>query len=161
VRLDLDVSDEHMPHEVARTVIGTGFAERTDPNALVIGPTGLGVGRDGTLYVADTLNNRIAAIPHALERDSSAGTGRSISVNGALNGPLGLAVAPNGNILTVNSNDGKLVETTPKGEQVAVKTLDATGNPPGAGTLFGLAIVPDRPGVYFVNDGSNTLNLFH
>jgi len=161
VRLDLDVSDEHMPHEVARTVIGSGFAERTDPNALVIGPTGLGVGRDGTLYVADTLNNRIAAIPHALERDSSAGTGRSISVNGALNGPLGLAVAPNGNILTVNSNDGKLVETTPKGEQVAVKTLDATGNPPGAGTLFGLAIVPDRPGVYVVNDGSNTLNLFH
>ena len=70
-------------------------------------------------------------------------------------------VAPNGNILTVNSNNGNLVETTPQGVQVAVKTLDATGSPPGAGTLFGLAIVPDRPGVYFVNDGSNTLNLFH
>ena len=46
-------------------VIATGFAEETDPAALVIGPTGVALGRDGTLYVADTLNSRIAAIPDA------------------------------------------------------------------------------------------------
>jgi hypothetical protein len=29
----------------------------------------------------------------------------------------------------------------------------------GAGTLFGLAIVPGGNGVYFVDDGTNTLNV--
>jgi len=34
--------------------------------------------------------------------------------------------------------------------------IDATGA--GAGTLFGLALGPGRSGIYFVNDGNNTLN---
>lgn len=34
------------------------------------------------------------------------------------------------------------------------------GPPPGAGDLFGLIYVPDW-GIYFVDDGSNTLNLLH
>lgn len=46
------------------TIVGSGFGTRTDPNALIIGPTGLGIGLDRTtLYVADTLNNRISALP--------------------------------------------------------------------------------------------------
>src|SRR5579863_4758897 len=35
------------PREVARTTIAAGFQERTDPAALVIGPTGLGLSYDG------------------------------------------------------------------------------------------------------------------
>jgi hypothetical protein len=35
--------------------------------------------------------------------------------------------------------------------------VDTTGA--GAGTLFGLAVAPGGNGVYFVNDGNNTLNL--
>jgi hypothetical protein len=31
----------------------------------------------------------------------------------------------------------------------------------GAGTLFGLAITFGRNGVFFVNDGNNTLDLLH
>jgi hypothetical protein len=54
-----------------------------------------------------------------------------------------------------------MVETTPFGAQVAAKLVDNTGSPPGAGTLFGLAVVPGGSGVYFVDDGSNTLNLLH
>ena len=44
-----------MPREILRTIIGSGFDERTDPAALVIGPTGLGLAPNGALYVADTL----------------------------------------------------------------------------------------------------------
>src|ERR1700680_1505585 len=99
-----DEGEETKPREILRTVIGSGFEERTDPNALVIGPTGLGLSENGTLYVADTLMNRIAAIPNAVTRSVSAGTGNTVSMGKALNGPLGLAVAPNDNILTVNSN---------------------------------------------------------
>jgi sugar lactone lactonase YvrE len=143
----------------SRLVIGSGFGQRTDPAALVIGPTGVGLARNGTLYVADTLGNRIAAIPNALSRSDSADSGQTVTTDGALNGPLGLAVAPNGDILTVNSGDGNIVETTPGGTQVAVKILDDSGSPPGAGALFGLAVRTNATAVYFVDDASNTLNL--
>jgi hypothetical protein len=160
LRIVLSTPDEGgIPTEVSRSVIGSGFGQRTDVGALVIGPTGLGVAANGTLYVADTLANRIAAIPDAVLRTTSAGTGTTISGGGALNGPLGLAIAPNGNILTVNANDGNMVETTPEGTQAAVKAVDVTGT--GGGTLFGLAIRPQERGVYFVNDGNNTLDLLH
>jgi len=141
------------------TKIGSGFPERLDPAALVIGPTGDGLAANGTLYVADTLNNRIAAIPNAVLRLSDDGAGKTVSAGGALNGELGLAVAPGGDILTVNSGDGNLVETTPGGAQVVVKNIDKGGA--GAGDLFGLAVKPDADAVYFVNDGTNTLNLLH
>ncbi len=149
--------DEEMPSIESQTVIGSGFGERTDPAALVIGPTGVGLGEDGTLYVADTLASRIAAIPNAPTRTTDAGTGTTVSKRKALNGPLGLAIAPNGDILVVNSNDGNMVEVTPAGKQVAVKLVDDTGT--GAGTLFGLAVVPGGTGVYFVNDGNNMFDL--
>jgi len=146
--------------ETSRTLIGSGFAERTDPMALVIGPTGVGLGAGDVLYVADTLNSRIAVIDQASMRSMSANTGSTVSGGGALNGPLGLVIAPNGNIITVNAGDGNMVETTPGGKQVAVKPVDVTGG--GAGDLFGLAIRPEgSPGVYFVNDGNNTLDLLH
>jgi hypothetical protein len=148
---------EGMPALGQTTEIGSGFAETADPNALVIGPTGVGLADDGTLYVADTLNNRIAAIPHALTRQTTAFTGVDVSFNGALNGPLGLAIAPDGHIITANAGDGNLVETTPAGSQIAVKTVETAT---GAGSLFGIAIVPGGHGVYFVDDGDNTLKVF-
>jgi hypothetical protein len=158
VRIVLVIPETGKPQEVLRSLVGSGFEERTDPAALVIGPTGLALSKDGTLYVADTLQNRIAAIANAPFRMNSGGTGTTVSENGALNQPLGLALAPNGDILTVNGGDGNIVETTPAGTQVAVKTIDTSGA--GAGTLFGLAVVRGT-GVYFVDDGDNTLDLLH
>ena len=163
LRLHLVIRGGSPPRLAAVTKIGSGFAERTDPAALVVGPTGVGLGADGTLYVADTVNSRIAAIPDAVRRFGSAGDGTTINQGGALKGPLGLAIAPGGDILTVNSINGKIVETTPSGKQAAVATLDNTvvqGAPNGNGTLFGLAVAPGGAGVYFVDDGSNQLNFF-
>lgn len=158
LRLTLNVSSKTPPSLQSMTVIGSGFSERTDPGALVIGPTGLGLDAGAqTLYVADSLNNRIAAIPVPLTRDTSAGTGATVTQGGSLNDPLGLTVA-NGNILTVNGNNGFLVETNPDGEQIKKILLDSSGNPPGAGALFGLIDV--NGSVYYVDDATNTLNLF-
>ena len=110
--------------------------------------------------VADSVGNRITAIPNASRRATSAGTGRTVTAGRALNTPLGLALTRSGKILTVNAGDGNLVVTTPRGAQIRTVALDTSGNPPGAGALFGLA-VDKRGGVYYVDDATNTLNLLH
>lgn len=160
VRIDLNTSGTK-PWVTSETVIGSGFAEHSDPAALVIGPTGVGLAADGTLYVADSVASRVASIPDALTRVSSDGRGWTVSVGGALNVPLGLTVAPDGHVLTVNGGDGRIVEIAPAGGQVATRWLDTSGSPKGAGALFGLAITPDRHGVWFVDDAANTLDLLH
>jgi hypothetical protein len=157
LRLLVTTPDRGMPRLLNVTQIGSGFPEELDAAALVIGPTGVGLGRHGTLYVADTVKSRIAAIPNAVFRWSDDGTGKTVSEGGALNGPLGLAIAPGGDVLTANSNDGNLVETTPAGDQVEVQAV----NPAGAGSLFGLAVAPHGAGVYLVDDALNNLDLWH
>lgn len=157
VRIGLALSGGSPPSVTSLTVIGSTFAERTDPSALVIGPTGVALSKNNkTLYVADSLNNRIAAIANPLTRHSSDLTGSTLSSGGSLNDPLGLTLAVNGDILAANGNDGNLVVTRPNGSQIDTILLD----PAGAGVLFGLIDVPGQ-GVYFVDDGTNTLNLLH
>jgi hypothetical protein len=146
-----------LPRRVLTTEIGSGFPESTDPTALIIGPTGVGLGPDGTLYVADTLDNRIAAIPGAVFRFSDAGTGQTVSEGGDLMGELGLAIAPNGDILTVNGGNPDIVEVTPGGQQVVSENIDLSTPGGAAGDLFGLAVGLDGRSVYYVNDGNNML----
>jgi hypothetical protein len=149
------------PKLLAVTTIGSGFSEQTNAAAFVIGPTGVGLDGNGTLYVADTGENRITGIPYAATRTSSAGTGVVLTSGGRLNAPLGLAIAPNGDVLTVNGGDGRIVETSTAGAQVAHRFLDRSGSPPGSGALFGLAVAPHDGGVYYVDDATNTLRLLH
>jgi|SRR5580658_1354430 hypothetical protein len=158
VRIDLTQSPTVMPAVQSMIVIGSGFAERTDPSALVIGPTGVGLGPDATLYVADTLNNRIVSIPDAVNRLSSAQNGTTLSDVSALSGPLGLTVRQNnGEILSVNGDNGMLVVLRADGQMETSGFLSKSGTPAGAGALFGLATA--SAGVYYVDDATNTLNL--
>jgi hypothetical protein len=176
-RLDLKVSAATMPVLESITVIASGFPERTDPVALVIGPTGVALRAncaadgddcgeqgwdhdDAQLYVADTLNNRIAVIDHPLARTTSGGTGHTLTAGGSLNGPLGLIATPGGDLLTVNGGDGFVTEISPGGTQRDKALLDNNGTPPGAGALFGLVFDPPH-GLYFVDDDTNSVNLLH
>lgn len=157
VRIDLASFFGHAPIVTSERVIATGFPERTDEAALVIGPTGDALGNEGTLYVADTLGNRIAAVPGALFRQAPLGNGGfTVAKGGYLNSPLGLTMAPNGDVLTTNGGDGNIVETTPFGAEFQPFETEA-----GAGGLFGLTVAPYGQGVYFVNDSNNTLDLLH
>lgn len=158
VRVDLDLANPK-PRVDSETVIANGLPERTDPNALVIGPTGVGLGLHGdVLFVASTEDSRITAVPAPLFlRGPDFGPGFTITRGGALNQPLGLTVAPNGDVITVNGGDGNAVETSPFRGQVATATLDTAA---GAGSLFGIAVTPNGRGLYFVDDGTNTLNRY-
>jgi hypothetical protein len=159
VRIDLTSGTGQAPKVQSETVIADKIPRRDDPAALVIGPTGVALAPNGTLYVNDTLDNRIAAIPNAMTRTTAAtDAGSTVSKGGALKGPLGLAIAPNGDVLAANANDGNMVEVSPAGKQVAVKTADTKT---GAGSLFGLLVAPGGRGIYYVDDGDNTLKHLH
>ena len=157
LRIVLESGEGQQPKVLSQQVIADKIPWRDSPVALAIGPTGLALASNGTLYLADTLVNRVTAIPQAMTRTTpAAGGGSTVSEGGHLKEPLGLALAPNGDIITTNAGDGNMVEITPAGQQVSVKTADKKT---GAGTLFGLALAPEGKGIYFVDDGENTLNL--
>ncbi len=159
VRLRLQSGVGQPPKVLSEQVIADKIPWRDDPEALVIGPTGVALASNGTLYLADTLDSRIAAIPDAMTRTSPAvDGGNTVTEGGHLKQPLGLTLARNGNILTTNAGDGNMVETTPAGKQVVVRTADQKT---GAGSLFGLVIAPSGKGIYYVDDGENTLRLLH
>ena len=161
VRLSLLTIPGTRPSVLDEDVIAKGFPERTDPTALVIGPTGVALGSNGSLYVADTLDNRIAAIPDAATREQPISNGGlTVSSGGALSGPLGMTLAPNGDILTANGGNGNIVETSPSGHQVATVSADNASAPGGAGVLFGLTASPFTNSLYFVDDGINAVGEF-
>jgi len=173
VRIYIADTQTQAPVVLSETVIGSGFAQRTDPNALVIGATGVALSQpcgifdqadcvaganypfERVLYVADTLNNRIAAIPDPLVRVTSAGTGITVSENGALSQPLGLVLAPNNHIIAANAGNGNAVEVTARGAQVANVDIDLSGD--GGGTLFGLTF--EAGSLFYVDDGNNYLDV--
>jgi hypothetical protein len=159
VRLSLSESATAAPTVTAETQVGSGFPERADAAAFIKGPTGLALGSSGSLYVADNLGNRITTIPDALTRTTSAGTGSTLTQGGQLADPLGLALAPDGDLLAANAVNGKIVEITPAGKQVGEYYADDDigQNPPGNGDLFDVAIDQAGTGVLFVNDGTNIL----
>jgi hypothetical protein len=153
VRIELESGEGQMPKVTGETVIANKIPWVDSEEALVLGPTGLALGSDGTLYVASTEDSKILAVPEAMTRTSAAPAADSVLAEGGhLNEPLGLVLAPNGNIITSNGGDGNMVETTPRGKQVAVQTADRET---GAGSLFGLVI--QNGAIYYVDDGENTL----
>jgi hypothetical protein len=166
-RIDLKIPKSGDPIIESLTRIGSGYLTRTDPAALVIGPTGLAYNpKNGTLYVASTGDNEIFAIPNAAQRSSDAGMGRLVYKDAAhLQGPLGLVLAPNGDLITTNGDainpdpnqPSELIEFTPGGKFVGEFSIDSS---PGA--AFGLA-VSNVGGVLrlaAVDDNTNSLDVW-
>jgi hypothetical protein len=165
-RLDLRVS-RHTVTVEKQTQIASGYVHRCDSSAFVVGPTGLALNREtDTLFVSSTGDNAIFAIPNASFRNSDAGTGKLfIQDNTHLHGPLGLALAPNGDFLSAQGDAvnpdpnhvSEYVELSPRGEFVAQFSID-----PAAGSAFGLAIRRVGDGFIFaaVDDGTNVLDVW-
>lgn len=165
-RLDLAVS----PAGVQITTemqIASGYAHRCDPAALVVGPTGLAWNPDtDVLYVASTGDNAIFAVPNASTTISDNGTG-AVVVNDQLHlhGPLGLALASNGDLITsqgdaVNpdpQHPSEIAEFTAQGQFVSQFSID-----PAPGSAFGLAVVQTSRSFVFaaVDDGLNVLDIW-
>ncbi|HEX3511766.1 MAG TPA: hypothetical protein VHT27_11785 [Solirubrobacteraceae bacterium] len=157
LRIDLESGENQPPRVVSETVVAKGIPWVNSAEALVLGPTGLALAANGTLYVASTEDSKILAVSEAVTRTTPLAKGGTVlTAGGHLKEPLGMALAPNGDIITTNGGDGNMVETTPAGAQTAVQMADQKT---GAGSLFGLAISPTGKGIYYVDDGENTVNL--
>ena len=164
LRLELAISGGQIPRITSQTVIGDGFGEQADKDVFIVGPTGLALGPNGTLYVSDAIGNSIGAIDNALTRTDSAGTGRVITKDGFLKRPLALTLAPNGHLIAVNGLNGQAVEIDPAdGHQLYAQWIDPNKaqSPAGSGDLFGIAMTPAGNGFYYVEDEINSLVLAH
>ncbi len=144
VRLDLIVSSTGVTLDGA-TQIASGYLHQCDLVTFVDAPTGLVY--DPTLdvlYVASTVDNAIFAVSHAGSATTDEGRGKVIySSTKRLHGPLGMAMAPNGDLI-VSNNDvinpdptqpSELVEFTTTGRFVKEISVDSN-----FGGSFGLAI---------------------
>jgi DNA-binding beta-propeller fold protein YncE len=148
------------------TQIASGYTVAANAAAVVVGPGGLAYNsKTGTLYVAATGDNAIFAIPHANRTQSDLGTGKMIYQDPAhLRGPIGLALAPSGDLLTTNddavngdpNNPSDVIEFTTSGQFDSQFSLD-----PAQGAAFGLAIenIGQSSIIATVNDDSNTLDI--
>jgi hypothetical protein len=162
LRMSLSIPAGKPPVITDETVVGSGFSARADRDNFLLGPTGLALGANDTLYVTDGLDNLIVALPNATTRKDSAGTGTVVTQGGLLSWPLAMVMTPEGHLLVCNGKDGRLVEVDPAArQQVYAQWInnDQAQSPPGNGDLFGIALTPDAKGFYYVMDDVNSLML--
>jgi hypothetical protein len=166
VRLNLTLSDTSITVS-GKTTIAAGYTFAPNAAALVLGPTGLAHDlMSDILYVASTADNAIFAIPSASTTSpSNPGTGTMIAQGGQLRGPLALALAPNGNLVTSNGDavnpdptqPSEIVELTKSGQFVGQFNVDA-----GQGGAFGVAISAvngNTAQLAFVDDNANDITV--
>jgi hypothetical protein len=166
-RLDLTLGSENVTLN-KETQIASGYKFAPNAAALVVGPTGLAYDPHADLlYVASTADNEIFAVTRAATATSSSGTGKVIfQDNTHLHGPLGLVLAPNGNLISAQgdainpdpAHQSEIVEFTKTGKFVTQFSIDSA-----VGAAFGIAIAPADPGAVdfaAVDDATNTLTVF-
>jgi len=146
---------------IRETQIASGYAHGCDPAAFVVGPTGVALNKEtDTLYVSSTGDNAIFAIRNASVRTTGAGMGHMVVQDQVhLHGPLGLALAPNGNLISTQgdavnpdpNHQSEVVEFTPGGRFVSEFSVD-----PASGSAFGLAVRALEDGFIFATVDDNT-----
>ena len=161
-RLDLRIRHDGSSVVVEnKTQIASGYATACNAAAVVVGPTGLAYDahRD-ILYVASTDDNAIFAVRDARRTKSDKGTGRLVYQDSVhLHGPLALALAPNGHLITANgdainpdaSQSSEIVEFTKEGHFVSQFQID-----PVPGSAFGLAVIASDDVILFAAVDDNT-----
>ena len=170
-RVDLKVVKHHGSTSLkvtSITQIASGYIVQPNSAAVVVGPGGLAYNpKNDTLYVAANGNNAIYAISHASRTHADQGTGTLVYQDNAhLFGPIGLTLAPNGDLLETNddavntsnelpSQTSALTEFTPTGQFVGQLSMNST-----AGGAFGVVVSTHGRNltVATVDDISNTLD---
>jgi hypothetical protein len=160
-RVNLKLKEDGKLVVESLTQVASGYGTACNAAAVVVGPTGLAFdASQDVLYVASTDDNEIFAVRGAGHADGDHGPGRVIyQDNEHLHGPLALALAPNGDLITANgdainpdpSHFSEIVEFTPEGQFVGQFQID-----PVVGSAFGLAVVRSRGSILLAAVDDNT-----
>jgi sugar lactone lactonase YvrE len=158
------------PDGLVRTVAGStrGFADGIGSTARFDTPSGLAIGPQGTIYVADTANNAIRRIDSHGEVSTIAGDTVPGYRDGPgpaarFNGPMGLAVDPDGRIIVADTYNDRIRIVDRSG---TVRTL--AGGDPGLADGEGgsarfqtpCAIALDAAGnIHVADTGNGTLRV--
>jgi hypothetical protein len=144
-RINFMIPPGSAPIVESETQIASGYKTDCSAAAVVVGPTGLALDHEGdSLFVASTDDNAIFVVRNAVHRKTDGGTGKLVYQDDVhLHGPLALALAPNGHLITangdaVNEDDSHVsyyVEFTKNGRFVSWFQID-----PVIGSAFGLAV---------------------
>jgi hypothetical protein len=168
VRLDVEYAANGESLSVlAITAIATGFTHRTDPAALVLGPSGLFYEPyHDRLYIASSSDNAVYTVDHAGAATSARSVNQLFQDLVHLHGPIDITAAPNGHLLIANSDGtnadpnqpSELTEYTFDGQFVAQYPVD-----PNNGAAFGIGAVSvswNVVRVAAVSDNANSLFLW-
>jgi len=160
-RLDLSFKGSGVTIDKS-TTIASGYTFALSTGAIVIGPAGLFYDtRKDVLYVSAENDNKIFAVSEASKLTASGGTGNMIFSDPALNGPLGLVMAPNGDLITVNADSlngspaipSDVIEFTTGGTLVRQFSIDPN---PGSG----FAILSLQNEFAYVDDFTSSVTIW-
>lgn len=171
VRGDGDGDGDDRVTVTRATQIASGYNHACNDAAFVVGPTGVALDeKNDILYVSSAGDNQIFAVPNASTTFRDIGMGRPVVQDTTLlHGPLGLALAPNGDLVSAQGDaimpnpdpngQSLILEFTPEGKFVPPQF---SVEPMNAGAAFGLAVEPVGSGFEFaaVDDFLNTLDLW-
>ncbi len=134
-----------------------GFADGNASQALFNGPVGVAVGSDGSIFVADTYNDRIRAIDKNGNVSTLAGAGEtgfadaSTGAEARFNTPCGIAVTPDGALIVADTGNHRIRRVEVNG---SVRTIAGTGEPSVKDGLLFAASFNEPIGVAVSADGT-------
>jgi hypothetical protein len=146
--------------------LAEGFSHRTDPAALVLGPSGMAYeASSNTLLVASSTDNAVYQIPNAATASGTQSATLLFHDSVHLHGPLDIAILPDGHLVIANSDGSnadpnqpsELTEFTAQGVFVGQMPVD-----PNNGGAFGVAINNIGWGTFqmaYVDDNANSLTI--
>ena len=170
---DNDLIRKVTPGGVVTTLVGSaghpGSTNGTGTAALFSAPTGVVIDGSGNLYVVDQANGALRKITPSLAVSNLAGSALppagvdGTGVAATFDLPLGIALAPSGDLYVADSGDSSIRKVSPQGQ---VTTLAGESGSPGAAdgsaaaarfeAPFGIAV--DSSGnAYVVDTFSNTI----
>lgn len=153
---------------IAGTAGRAGYIDGSRTEAMFNGPVGVAVDRNGTIFVADTYNDRIRAIDKDGSTRTIAGGGEAgfadapVGTDARFSTPCGIAVTPDGRLIVADTGNHRIRLVENGG---GVRTIAGTGERGSDdGFLFaatfnepvGIAVDPDGT-IYVADSKGSTL----